>query len=90
MTSIPLLAFIRVHLRFIRGSLSPPPIDQPNSSSRRSWLTTERVALAGLLLFAVVVRGGVLFAMREKLRDDPDAYRRDCGELAGGWCVLDG
>jgi hypothetical protein len=39
-------------------------------------MTRERVALAGLLAFALVVRGGVLFAMREKLADDPDAYRR--------------
>ena len=45
-------------------------------SSRDSWLTRERVVLAGLLAFTLVVRGGVLFALREKLVDDPDAYRR--------------
>lgn len=55
-----------------------PPLttSMPNTSTRRfAWLTRERVALAGLLLFALVVRGGVLFAMRGKLADDPDAYR---------------
>jgi hypothetical protein len=46
------------------------------STRQRTWLTRERVALAGLLAFTVLVRGGVLLAMREKLRDDPDAYRR--------------
>ena len=44
-------------------------------TSRGPWLTPERVALAGLLLFTLAVRGGVLYAMRDKLRDDPDAYR---------------
>jgi hypothetical protein len=31
--------------------------------------------LAGLLVFALLVRGGVLFAMRGNLQQDPDAYR---------------
>ena len=46
------------------------------SPKQTVWLTRDRVALAGLLAFTLVVRGGVLFAMREKLADDPDAYRR--------------
>ena len=43
--------------------------------ARIPWLTRERVALAGLLLFTLVVRGGVMWAMRANLQDDPDAYR---------------
>ena len=31
--------------------------------------------LAGLLLFTLVVRGGVLWVMRANLQEDPDAYR---------------
>jgi hypothetical protein len=31
--------------------------------------------LAGLLVFTLIVRGGVLWAMRDNLRQDPDAYR---------------
>ena len=37
--------------------------------------TRERLAAAGLLLFTLIVRGGVLWAMRDNLRQDPDAYR---------------
>jgi len=35
----------------------------------------DRLLLAGLLLLALVVRGGVLGAMRGNLQQDPDAYR---------------
>jgi 4-amino-4-deoxy-L-arabinose transferase-like glycosyltransferase len=48
----------------------PPP-----APARFTWLTREWVALAGLLLFTLAVRGGVMWAMRANLQDDPDAYR---------------
>jgi 4-amino-4-deoxy-L-arabinose transferase-like glycosyltransferase len=38
-------------------------------------MTRERLLVAGLLLVTVVVRGGVLWAMRGNLEQDPDAYR---------------
>jgi hypothetical protein len=40
-----------------------------------SWLNRERLWIAGLLLFTALVRGGVLWAMRENLQQDPDLYR---------------
>jgi hypothetical protein len=40
-----------------------------------AWFTSDRMALAGLLLFTVIVRGGALWAMRANLEKDPDAYR---------------
>jgi hypothetical protein len=39
------------------------------------WFSRDRLALAAVLLFALVVRGAVLWAMRENLQQDPDAYR---------------
>jgi len=48
----------------------------PDDSPRTIRLTADRLALAGVLLFAVVVRGGVLWALRGNLADDPDAYRQ--------------
>jgi len=38
-------------------------------------LLSEKWVLAALLLFTLLVRGGVLWAMRAKLQDDPDPYR---------------
>src|SRR5947209_2169925 len=35
----------------------------------------DRWTLAGLLLFTLLVRGGVLSSMRGNLQQDPDAYR---------------
>lgn len=35
----------------------------------------EAFSLAGLLLFTLVVRGGVLWSLRANLQQDPDAYR---------------
>jgi 4-amino-4-deoxy-L-arabinose transferase-like glycosyltransferase len=40
-----------------------------------SWVTRERLLVAGLLLFTAIVRGGVLWGMRGNLEQDPDAYR---------------
>ncbi len=40
-----------------------------------SWPSRERWLLAAILLFTVVVRGGVLWAMRGNLEQDPDMYR---------------
>src|SRR5688500_9243842 len=64
---------IRVHPRNLRPSSSA--LSMPAHSLRVPWLTRERLALAGLLRLTLVVRGGVLWTMREKLQDDPDAYR---------------
>jgi hypothetical protein len=47
----------------------------PSDSRSASWLTRERAVLAGLLLFTLVVRGGVMWVLRGNLQDDPDAYR---------------
>jgi hypothetical protein len=47
----------------------------PATNQRRPRLTNDRLALAGLLVFTLVVRGGVLWAMRANLQQDPDAYR---------------
>jgi hypothetical protein len=41
----------------------------------RLWPAAERWAVMGLLLFTLMVRGGALFALCDKLADDPDAYR---------------
>jgi hypothetical protein len=38
-------------------------------------LSREKWVLPALLLFTLLVRGSVLWAMRDKLQDDPDAYR---------------
>ncbi len=40
-----------------------------------AWFGQEQLALAGLLVFTLLVRGGVLWAMRGNLQQDPDAYR---------------
>jgi hypothetical protein len=40
-----------------------------------AWFTRDRLALAGVLVVALAVRGIVLWAMRENLQQDPDAYR---------------
>lgn len=42
--------------------------------------TTERWTLAALLLFTLLVRGSVLWLMRDNLQQDPDAYR-EIGEF---------
>jgi len=47
-----------------------------SDSPRTNWQSTERLLLAGLLVFTLVVRGGVLWAMRGNLQQDPDAYRQ--------------
>jgi hypothetical protein len=52
--------------------MEPMADPRPN---RWRWLTRDRIVLAGLLLFALVVRGAVLFALRGNLQQDPDAYR---------------
>jgi hypothetical protein len=49
--------------------MSKPDFRRPNS------ITANRLALAGLLAFTLLVRGGVFWAMRENLKQDPDAYR---------------
>jgi hypothetical protein len=41
-----------------------------------AWLTRERCALAGVLVFTLAVRGGALWALRGNLAQDPDAYRQ--------------
>src|SRR5689334_16962632 len=51
------------------------PKKTPDPVATRRWLTTDRLILAGLLLFTLIVRGGVLWAMRGNLQHDPDAYR---------------
>ena len=48
----------------------PPPAER-----RTTWFTADRLALAGLLVFTLLVRGGVLWVMRGNLEQDPDAYR---------------
>lgn len=40
-------------------------------SARRAWWI-----FAGVMLFALAVRGGALWAMRDKLAADPDSYRQ--------------
>src|SRR5438105_6097277 len=50
-----------------------PPIGA--DSVARPWLTGERWTLIGLLIFTLLVRGSVLWAMRGNLQQDPDAYR---------------
>jgi hypothetical protein len=47
----------------------------PTNDRRATWLTVDRLALGGLLAFTLIVRGGVLWAMRANLEQDPDAYR---------------
>jgi len=47
----------------------------PLAPNPRSPLSAERLLLAGLLVFTVVVRGSVLWMMRENMQQDPDAYR---------------
>ena len=44
-------------------------------AERTRLLTPPRVALGALLALTLVVRLGVLLAMRDNLRQDPDAYR---------------
>lgn len=45
-------------------------------SAPKTWLTADRLTLAGVLLLTLVVRGGVLWTLRGNLADDPDAYRQ--------------
>src|SRR5262245_10116997 len=47
----------------------------PTEQRRANWLTADRLALAGLLVLTLLVRGGVLWAMRGNLEQDPDVYR---------------
>jgi hypothetical protein len=51
-------------------------IHMPSDSARTTRLTADRLVLAGVLLFTLVARGGVLWALRDNLADDPDAYRQ--------------
>src|SRR6476469_11172122 len=46
-----------------------------DTSTVRRWLTVDRLALASLLVFTLIVRGSVLWVMRGNLEQDPDAYR---------------
>jgi len=46
-----------------------------DDSVTHGWFTAERWTLGSLLLFTLLVRGGVLWAMRGNLQQDPDAYR---------------
>src|SRR6476661_10626444 len=46
-----------------------------SANRRTAWLTADRLTLAGLLIFTLLVRGSVLWAMRGNLDQDPDAYR---------------
>jgi len=43
---------------------------------RFAWITRERCLLAAVLLAALAIRGGVLWALRGNLSADPDAYRQ--------------
>lgn len=45
------------------------------TTTRQTWFSSARLTLGGLLLLALVVRGGVLWTMQENLDQDPDAYR---------------
>jgi hypothetical protein len=45
------------------------------STNRTNWFSSGVWALAGLLTFTLLVRGSVLWLMRDNLRQDPDAYR---------------
>jgi len=47
----------------------------PSASAFAPLVTRERLVVAGLLVFTLVVRSGVLWAMRGNLQQDPDAYR---------------
>src|SRR3954464_4015029 len=49
--------------------------NEERQSCGDSICSRERWVLAGLLVFTLVVRGGVLWAMRGNLGQDPDAYR---------------
>jgi hypothetical protein len=58
---------------------SPPDREdaRPALRYRGAYATRspETWCLAGLLVFTILVRGGVLWAMRGNLQQDPDAYR---------------
>ena len=45
------------------------------SPVRSTWPPRERWLLAAILLVTALVRGGVLWAMRGNLEQDPDMYR---------------
>src|SRR5688572_19185181 len=45
------------------------------NSPAATWFSTSNLVLAGLLVFTLIVRGSVLWAMRNNLTQDPDAYR---------------
>src|SRR5437867_1461834 len=70
----------------VRGSgvffeVEPPKMDSPLSKTTPEsfrvsrFLTADRLALAGLLVFTVLVRGSVLWSMRGNLQQDADSYR---------------
>jgi hypothetical protein len=44
-------------------------------SPASTWLSYRTLVLAGLLVFTLIVRGSVLWAMRSNLNQDADAYR---------------
>src|SRR4051794_41121755 len=56
-----------------------PPGNNPSSDTLGRQKTPLAVAdrwyLTALLVFTVIVRGTVLWAMRDNLTQDPDAYR---------------
>jgi len=47
----------------------------PSASPSQPLFTRERLVVAGLLLFTLVLRSGVLWGMQGNLQQDPDAYR---------------
>jgi len=55
-----------------RTKKTPDPI---GLRGRFEWFSGDRLVLAGLLVFTLLVRGGVLWVMRGNLKQDPDAYR---------------
>jgi Dolichyl-phosphate-mannose-protein mannosyltransferase len=68
--------------------IAPAKLDSMSRLARAC--TTDRLLLAGLLVFTLLVRSGVLWAMRDNLQQDPDAYREIAenllrfGEFASG------
>src|SRR6478735_5843543 len=62
------------------GGRHTPPGDTSSPSTfdrqkTRSTVVSDRWCLAALLTFTLIVRGTVLWSMRDNLNQDPDAYR---------------
>ena len=51
-------------------------MDSTTSNFGKTWITPDRLLLGGVLLAALIVRGGALWALRGNLDGDPDAYRQ--------------